>query len=211
MTDERGKQRFHGAFTGGFSAGYFNSVGTKEGWAPASFKSSRSDRAKQAVQPASAEDFMDDEDFNEHGIAPKQVKVRAEYREVAAVAGRGSGLEAAVRPARGTVGARMLMKMGWREGQGVGPRIKRRLRRMKRKTAGPQARTYGVALPSGSEGDSDGEEDEMLVSNFDVDEFRFEVKEDVFGLGYKRLDVAGLLSRGYCALFLSVGSVPTAV
>jgi len=74
VTDERGKQRFHGAFTGGFSAGYFNSVGTKEGWAPASFKSSRSDRAKQAVQPASAEDFMDDEDFNEHGIAPKQVE-----------------------------------------------------------------------------------------------------------------------------------------
>ena len=31
VTDEKGRQRFHGAFTGGFSAGYFNSVGTKEG------------------------------------------------------------------------------------------------------------------------------------------------------------------------------------
>jgi hypothetical protein len=29
--DENGIRRFHGAFTGGFSAGYFNSVGTKEG------------------------------------------------------------------------------------------------------------------------------------------------------------------------------------
>ena len=29
--DERGRKRFHGAFTGGFSAGYFNTVGTKEG------------------------------------------------------------------------------------------------------------------------------------------------------------------------------------
>lgn len=25
------RRRFHGAFTGGFSAGYFNSVGSKEG------------------------------------------------------------------------------------------------------------------------------------------------------------------------------------
>ena len=31
VVDSRGRQRFHGAFTGGFSAGYFNSVGTKEG------------------------------------------------------------------------------------------------------------------------------------------------------------------------------------
>lgn len=31
VRDEEGRQRFHGAFTGGFSAGYFNSVGSKEG------------------------------------------------------------------------------------------------------------------------------------------------------------------------------------
>jgi G patch domain-containing protein 1 len=30
-TDEQGRRRFHGAFTGGFSAGYFNTVGSKEG------------------------------------------------------------------------------------------------------------------------------------------------------------------------------------
>ena len=29
--DERGRKRLHGAFTGGFSAGYFNTVGSKEG------------------------------------------------------------------------------------------------------------------------------------------------------------------------------------
>lgn len=28
VTDEKGRRRFHGAFTGGFSAGYFNTVGT---------------------------------------------------------------------------------------------------------------------------------------------------------------------------------------
>lgn len=32
VKDEKGRYlRFHGAFTGGFSAGYFNTVGTKEG------------------------------------------------------------------------------------------------------------------------------------------------------------------------------------
>ena len=31
VTDSKGRRRFHGAFTGGFSAGYFNTVGTKEG------------------------------------------------------------------------------------------------------------------------------------------------------------------------------------
>ena len=29
--DEQGRRRFHGAFTGGFSAGYYNTVGSKEG------------------------------------------------------------------------------------------------------------------------------------------------------------------------------------
>ncbi|CAI7797623.1 unnamed protein product [Closterium sp. NIES-53] len=55
--DEEGRRRFHGAFTGGFSAGYFNSVGSKEGWQPASFRSSRSQRAE--VQPQRVEALMD--------------------------------------------------------------------------------------------------------------------------------------------------------
>ena len=31
VTDDKGRRRFHGAFTGGFSAGYFNTVGSEEG------------------------------------------------------------------------------------------------------------------------------------------------------------------------------------
>ena len=37
VTDDRGRRRFHGAFTGGFSAGYFNTVGSKEGSISPSF------------------------------------------------------------------------------------------------------------------------------------------------------------------------------
>ena len=39
--DEKGRRRFHGAFTGGFSAGYYNTVGSEKGWQPQAFKSSR--------------------------------------------------------------------------------------------------------------------------------------------------------------------------
>ncbi|CAI5476166.1 unnamed protein product [Closterium sp. Yama58-4] len=55
--DEEGRRRFHGAFTGGFSAGYFNTVGSKEGWHPSSFRSSRSARAE--VRQQSVEALMD--------------------------------------------------------------------------------------------------------------------------------------------------------
>jgi hypothetical protein len=41
VRDESGRRRLHGAFTGGFSAGYFNTVGSKEGWTPQTFVSSR--------------------------------------------------------------------------------------------------------------------------------------------------------------------------
>lgn len=47
--DAHGRRRFHGAFTGGFSAGFGNTVGTQEGWTPATFKSSRSDKAQLSV------------------------------------------------------------------------------------------------------------------------------------------------------------------
>ena len=63
MRDEKGRRRLHGAFTGGFSAGYFNTVGSKEGWAPSTFVSSRGDRAK--ARAARPEDFMDEEDLAE--------------------------------------------------------------------------------------------------------------------------------------------------
>lgn len=47
--DSQGKRRFHGAFTGGFTAGHGNSVAVPEGWTPQTFKSSRSDRMKLTV------------------------------------------------------------------------------------------------------------------------------------------------------------------
>ncbi|EMD39102.1 hypothetical protein CERSUDRAFT_104368 [Gelatoporia subvermispora B] len=138
VRDEKGRRRLHGAFTGGFSAGYFNSVGSKEGWTPSTFVSSRSDRAKQrAVRP---EDFMDEEDLTELRENRKLVDEHEEMdfggteAELRRRAGTGaettendsmaSALEASFAPApKDSAGARILRKMGWRVGQGVGPRV----------------------------------------------------------------------------------------
>jgi len=71
VLDADGKKRLHGAFTGGFSAGYFNTVGSKEGWTPATFVSSRNNRAKIAA--ARPEDFMDAQDVSEQATGGKEV------------------------------------------------------------------------------------------------------------------------------------------
>jgi len=70
VRDEKGRKRLHGAFTGGFSAGYFNTVGTKEGWTTAQFRSSRGDKISSAsIQPIKKKqdvmDFMDEEDIKD--------------------------------------------------------------------------------------------------------------------------------------------------
>ena len=77
VLDDQGRRRFHGAFTGGFSAGYFNTVGSKEGFTPQTFVSSRrnrfstdtddggsgkDDRNNQGNSLQKPEDFMDEED-----------------------------------------------------------------------------------------------------------------------------------------------------
>ena len=77
-TDENGKRRFHGAFTGGFSAGFLNTVDTPQGWNPAQFKSSKDVRTDRRVQKP--EDFMDADDFGEFGFAPHALKTTSKFQ-----------------------------------------------------------------------------------------------------------------------------------
>ena len=84
-------------------------------------------------------------DFTDHGIAPRNLKIKSDYREELSTAEKKSstikptnlsfGLEDLIRPTRSTIGVKMLRKMGWREGQGIGPKIKRKLRKLKSKIA----------------------------------------------------------------------------
>ncbi|CAM4543155.1 unnamed protein product [Lepidochelys kempii] len=201
VKDEKGRyKRFHGAFSGGFSAGYFNTVGSKEGWAPSTFVSSRQKRAdKTALGP---EDFMDEEDLSEYGIAPKEItttddfaskpkdRIKEKARHIAGITSSIPGttaLDDLIAPAKITIGVELLRKMGWKEGQGVGPRVKRKPRKQK---PDPEVKVYGCALPP--EGSED-EEDEYQPANVtfapkDVMPVDLTPKENVRGLGYQGLD-----------------------
>ncbi|KAK9366530.1 hypothetical protein V1509DRAFT_641645 [Lipomyces kononenkoae] len=122
--DERGRKRFHGAFTGGFSAGYFNTVGSKEGWTPSAFKSSRTERAeKKTLRP---EDFMDEEDLADQ-LADERLVAAAPFSaisEPSSSKGAEAGLQDILRgapPGAESVGYELLKKMGWKPGFGIGP------------------------------------------------------------------------------------------
>merc|ERR1712051_1146690 len=81
-TDDQGRRRFHGVFTGGFSAGFFNTAGSRDGWAPKHFKSSRENRIKESNDRGQKpEDFMDDEDMGDFGIAPQKIQNAAKFRK----------------------------------------------------------------------------------------------------------------------------------
>ncbi|KAH8104114.1 hypothetical protein BXZ70DRAFT_1005660 [Cristinia sonorae] len=138
VRDEKGRRRLHGAFTGGFSAGYFNTVGSKEGWTPSTFVSSRSDRAKKKA--ARPEDFMDEEDLAAIAENRKLVdeademdlgSTEAELRKHRGNEGEdeaddsvAAALSSVLEPSpQDSAGARILKKMGWRAGQGIGPRL----------------------------------------------------------------------------------------
>ena len=86
VTDENGRRRFHGAFSGGFSAGYFNTVGSRDGWTPKHFKSSRSTKNQSGDSSSektkfhqTAQDFMDEEDIADFGIAPKKLQASSNF------------------------------------------------------------------------------------------------------------------------------------
>nr|XP_046191352.1 G patch domain-containing protein 1 isoform X2 [Oncorhynchus gorbuscha] len=213
VKDEKGRyQRFHGAFTGGFSAGYFNTVGTKEGWTPATFVSSRQQKAGR--QNARPEDFMDEEDLGDHGIAPRQITTTADFasgrkdvirdkaRAITSLSAPIPGdtvLEDLVAPARSSMGVELLRKMGWKDGQGVGPRVKRRLCKQRADSA---TRAFGSASPpNGSSGSQDEEDGEFVPENVtfapkDVTPIDFTPKVDLHGLGYRGLNPLAALRGG---------------
>ncbi|KAI0155166.1 DUF1604-domain-containing protein [Xylariaceae sp. FL1272] len=132
VRDEQGRKRLHGAFTGGWSAGYFNTVGSKEGWTPSTFVSSRTNRhkAEEKTSQQRIEDFMDDEDLADAAEAEK-LQTASDYAGLGSTEDDGvrrSGLSDLFKTQGETMGVKLLRRMGWKDGQGIGPKVRRHAR-----------------------------------------------------------------------------------
>lgn len=182
VTDERGRKRLHGAFTGGFSAGYFNTVGSKEGWTPSTFVSSRTKKRKDDERKTQRpEDFMDEEDLAEQAENEKLQTANGfaglgstDQDEV-----RRSGLADLFRARGETMGVKLLKRMGWKEGQGIGPKVQRQAR-------------LDVGGTSGTH--SHDHETSHLFAPENVQMIGFVKKLDRKGLGYQGESKLNLIS-----------------
>ncbi|KAK4872910.1 hypothetical protein RN001_014939 [Aquatica leii] len=173
--DAQGRRRFHGAFTGGFSAGFYNSVGSLEGWTPSEFKSSRSDKAQNRAQ--NPIDFMDDEDMGEFGIAPHVVKATDEYsqnkkrKKQVFVDGPIPGepvLDTLLQAGNETVGYFLMKNMN---------------RKQRKAQAGPKV--YGCVMPTDLEDDT--KQVEYTVHDI-YKQYLSQPKANTYGLSYVGLD-----------------------
>ncbi|XAR63873.1 hypothetical protein NMG60_11024010 [Bertholletia excelsa] len=208
VRDEEGRRRFHGAFTGGFSAGYYNTVGSKEGWAPQSFTSSRKNRAE--IKKQSILNFLDDDEkeefegrslgtsmqfdtfgFTAAELARKQAEKEQQQRPSVIP---GPAPDELVLPITDSVGVKLLLKMGWRHGQAI-----RDLRTNSLYDARREARKAFLALSSddtapqlsGSEAFEGDLETVMELPMNNDHQFQqstpvyvLDPKQDLHGLGY---------------------------
>jgi G patch domain-containing protein 1 len=231
VTDENGRRRFHGAFTGGFSAGFYNTAGSRDGWSPAHFKSSRGEQGAPSRVQQNPQDFMDDEDLGEYGIAPQGLKTSSQFKKPeekgdsrkrrreeenrdSAIPGQPVAIDNLFRPLTDTVGMRLLRSMGWRQGQGIGPRL---TSKQKAKHAEANQRMFGCPMPPSQQGkndssSSDDDDDQIdpkykayLFAPDDVPEFVAKPKDNLFGIGYRGLDRSTLIGSGHVSLFEDPG------
>ncbi|KAK3598891.1 hypothetical protein CHS0354_036196 [Potamilus streckersoni] len=213
--DKLGRQRFHGAFTGGFSAGYFNTVGSKEGWAPSLFVSSREKRSD--ITQLRPEDFMDEDDLGEHGIAPRKLVTADSFSSEERKRRRVEEATAAVSdtiipgapaimdliiPEKISIGVTLLRKMGWKEGQGIGPRLSRK--KLKQQKAG--MKVYGCDLRQPSSDDEEEMDDEQFLEKVtfaprDSIAMTVVAKDNLHGLGYHGIDPRSALPSSHINLF----------
>lgn len=115
-----------------FPFSYFNTVGSKEGWAPSQFRSSRENRheADAGRLQNLPQDFMDEEDLVDAAESQKLGTSQSftgvgNRHDDSLLADKFMGL---LHVKSDTAGVLLLKRMGWRSGQGIGPKVHRKPR-----------------------------------------------------------------------------------
>lgn len=106
---------------------YFNTVGSKEGWTPKTFVSSRANRNKdQPNGPTQrAEDFMDEEDLAA-AAESRQLETAQAFAGIGeADQAINDGMFGLFLSQEETMGVKIAQKMGWRQNQGIGRKVRR--------------------------------------------------------------------------------------
>jgi G patch domain-containing protein 1 len=109
---------------------YFNTVGSKEGWAPKAFVSSRANRNKDQPNGATqqAEDFMDEEDLAQ-AAESRQLETAQNFAGIGETgATADNGFFGLFVTQEETMGVKIAQKMGWRRDQGIGRKLRREAR-----------------------------------------------------------------------------------
>ncbi|KAF3043254.1 hypothetical protein E8E12_009998 [Didymella heteroderae] len=122
-------------------------VGSKEGWTPKTFVSSRSNRNKdQVAAPAQrAEDFMDEEDLAE-AAETRQLETAQNFAGIGGANDTGNdGFFGLFINQEETMGVKLAQKMGWRRDQGVGRKITRAARTEDESASSREATSYTFA------------------------------------------------------------------
>lgn len=204
VRDEEGRRRFHGAFTGGYSAGYYNTVGSKEGWTPQSFTSSRKNRAE--VKEQSIFNFLDEDEktelegrslgtsmqfdtfgFTATELARKQAEMEQQKRPSAIP---GPVPDEIVAPATESIGVKLLLKMGWRRSRSINDQTTNSLYDIRRE-AGKAFVDEKVGQTGPEMVEDDIESSTLLSADDGTDKFTkstpvyvLNPKKDMHGLGY---------------------------
>uniref|UniRef100_T1ISB5 G-patch domain-containing protein n=1 Tax=Strigamia maritima TaxID=126957 RepID=T1ISB5_STRMM len=206
-TDEKGRRRFHGAFTGGFSAGYFNSVGTEQGWAPSTFKSSRSQRNDTSVFGIAPRTIHTTKLFTAPEHKKNKRKRTNAQKEQSAFLFDDKRFKDLIVPLNNSIGVKLLYKMGWKHGQGIGPKVKKLVKKPdveapQSNVEAPQSnvKTYGCSLPPTVGNDSDDEFENFTFAPKDVEIVQYVPKENLQGLGYLGLDKRPVLASNFSLL-----------
>lgn len=170
------------------------------GWTPSTFKSSRNNRSTTQQR---AEDFMDEEDLSElrqdrklentdtfksssSVLGTTQAELNSKSQGIGG--GIGGFMQSLIEPTKSSIGQQLLIKQGWKLGQGIGPRISGKKRKAQIKKSG-----YGLNDDEEHEEDDDvvmGDEEigkkNITFAPKDTRLITYEQKDDKFGLGYIR-------------------------